>query len=394
WRDTKKIKNERSIMRTRKIHIWLMGLVVVFSAVVAFGQLLICQRCGHENDGGAIVCVHCSTRFPGVDQPEPRPAAAVEERQDGYIAGQWVADELAEGRKYEQNQAYELARLFFLNALALEGVTHPAGHESRTGQLLQLVQVAEAAARSVRKTCPRCAGSGQQQVHFEGLGASNRGSSGDFGRAVSGAGASQTACKRCEGVGTVVAVATIDDMKLVRGRAASAYRQYQQARRYAPLGGAWIPPGLVDTLTVRQKATIMRSVVLACNACGGYGRSDCKSCGGQGRIECKDCDHGRVPFERGDSRVHRIGAEVTKACDACHGTGTLPCKTCAEAGTSVCRSCNGTGEARDCRTCSTRGYVLCRRCRGTQLYRGEACPACKGEGYTLCASCGGSARRN
>jgi DnaJ-class molecular chaperone len=367
-----------------------MGFVLALTAAVAFGQLHICQKCGHENDKGIVACTHCKEPFPAQEEPANRQADVVEDSQDGYIPQQFVHAEIAEGQKHLQNQHYELARLFFLNALALEGVTDPVDHNSRSEKILAMVRSAGSASRAVRKPCPRCNGRGQHQVDAKGSSPLPRDSAIGLDRTFS----AETKCRRCDGKGTVDALGTIDDMKVARGKAASEYSKIQHARRYEPLGGAWIPPHLADTLTSRQKATIMRSIVLPCQSCSGHGRSDCKRCSGLGRTECNNCNNGRVPYDRTTDRMQRISTNRTKECDTCRGTGALPCQSCDETGTIACKTCNGSGESDVCRTCSARGHLPCTRCRGSKVYRGEACLNCRGEGYILCTSCKGAGRRN
>ncbi len=381
-------------MRNRTILIRITVLVLAFGAAVAFGALRICRMCGHENDNqGGVACSHCNALFPEPEKPVADPVDEGEDSGDGYIPRHVIDDEIAEGQKHLQDQKYELARLYFLNALSLAGGTDLMESDMRSEDLLAMVQSAELASRNVRKTCPRCGGSGQRQIVFEGLRSLSRGTTIGSERALSMEGDTGVRCQECGGDGTVHAVGTIDEMKYVRGRAAAEYSRLQQTRRFEPLGGTWVPPHLVDTLTARQKATIMRSIVLPCRSCGGYGRSDCRRCAGRGHTECRNCTEGRVPEDRSDNRVQRIGTNRTRECDTCQGAGTLPCRSCNEAGTIVCKACEGAGDADVCRACTARGYVTCNRCRGSKVLRGEACPHCRGEGYLVCSSCKGRGRR-
>lgn len=380
-------------MQSRKIYVWIVAVVLGVVTAIAFGQLLICQQCGHENDAGAAVCTHCSGSFPVQEVPEVVAPDEVEETHDTYLPLQVVLAEMAEGQRHLQDGSYELARFFFLNALALEGLTDPADDGNRSADLLGMVRSAESAARIVRKACPRCGGSGQEHVVFEGLHAARRGAAMGSERAFAVEGQGGVTCKECEGVGAVYVEGTIADRTFARRAAESAYVQYQQAKRYEPLGGAWVPPQLIETLSVRQQAMIMRSIVLPCRSCSGFGRSDCSRCVGRGSVPCRNCDEGRVPDVSAGDRVHRIGADRTRACDVCGGTGGLPCESCDAEGSIACRGCGGSGDVDVCRACEARGYVACRRCRGTKVHRGEACPFCKGEGEVLCTSCQGRGRR-
>ncbi len=372
----------------------MVGAVLVCVAAVAFGQLLICQQCGYENEVGAAVCTHCSGSFPVQAVPEVIAPEESVETQDEYLPLPVVLAEMAEGQQHLQGGNYELARFFFLNALALEALTDPADHGNRSENLLGMVRSAESAARIVRKACPRCGGSGQEQVVFEGLHSVRRGTAMGSERAFAADGQAGVTCRGCDGRGTAYVEGTIADRMFARRAAESAYVQYQQAKRYEPLGGAWVPPQLIETLNVRQQAMIMRSIVLSCRSCRGFGRSDCSRCVGRGSVPCRNCDEGRVSDVSARDRVQRIGADRTRACDVCDGTGGLPCENCEAEGTVGCRSCGGSGDADVCRACEARGYVMCRRCRGTKVHRGEVCPFCNGDGEVLCSSCRGRGRRD
>jgi len=371
--------------------VWMMGFSLLLGITAAVAQLHVCPKCGYENAQGVLSCTHCQARFPGQDSAVTGGVREIVGPGTDVIAAEYIVAEMAEGQKCFAAGKYELARLFFLNALALEGVSNPQDHENRSTQLLQLVAAAGAAALQVQKRCPRCGGSGQQPVDFEGL--QSGASDGTLGSGQSFSTGSGVACRKCDGTGTVLAAGTIADLKYVRGVALAEFRQYQQARRYEPLGAVWIPPHLVGGLSVRQRATVLRAIALPCEVCGGYGRTDCRHCEGRGRIDCKNCTAGRVAETASGDGVRRLGAGRLRACEICGGSGTLPCRECNEEGTLVCARCDGSGAAEVCRSCGARGYVTCRRCKGSKVYRGAPCPHCDGEGDTLCSSCNGHGRR-
>ncbi len=382
-------------MRDRTTRRHIMLALLPFMAVLACGALHICQHCGHENEREAPTCTHCSVPFPLQETSPDKPITETAETPDTHLHRQIINTDIAEGQKQIQERNYELARFFFLNALALEGLAPPQDAESRAQELLGLIQAAEQSARIVNKTCLSCSGRGQQPVVFEGLRAQSSRSNVTTMRSFSQEGHSTVVCTECRGAGNVDAPGTIADLTFARNAAEAAYVQYQQARRYEPLGGTWVPAQIVDTLSVRQTATIMRSLVLACRSCTGFGRADCRNCEGLGRVNCGNCRDGRIfDLSRSGDRVQRIGGtDRTTECPNCSGMGTLPCGSCDATGTQACRRCGGSGNAEVCRTCETRGFVTCRRCRGTQIMRGEPCPACRAEGETLCTSCRGRGRR-
>ena len=383
-------------MRNKKILIRILCLFLVFMVVGASGALLICQRCGHENTQGVAACTHCATPFPVRDTPS-QASSDVEEDEaagNGYLPQEIPEREIAEGQKYLLERQYDVARFFFLNALALEAATDPAiDHRQRTDAVLGMIRSAEQASSIIRKACPFCAGSGQRQIAFEGLRSGGTGATIRSDRAISVEGGSSVRCTHCDGTGVVFAEGTIEERKFARNAAASAYGVYQRARRYEPLGGAWVPPNVIDTLSVRQKARVMRSIVLPCRSCGGFGRSDCRHCNGLGHRPCSRCNGGRVPVVLARERVQRLGADRTQECDTCEGVGTLACGSCQAEGTIACKACEGSGEADLCRACTARGYVTCNRCRGSKVFRGEACAHCRAEGYLVCSSCKGRGRR-
>jgi hypothetical protein len=377
-------------------HTGTMLMVLGLSIVTVIAGLNICSKCGYENSDAAVQCKHCKTVFPGKDKPAGQPEDNLHQAQQEThkIALQMVKREIDEARKQLQNENYELARFFFLNALSLEGLTEPTDHVNRSQKLLEQIKSTEAAARKVQKPCPRCDGTGLQTVKFEGLDSSGSGQKLGSGNSLRPQRSSGVRCKKCGGKGTVLAIGTIEDLKFARGKAESEYRTLQQARRYEPLGGAWIPPQLIDKLTAREKATIMRVIGMPCEECAGYGRVDCKDCDGTGRIICEKCDNGRIPFEESSKGIKRVGENRTKACPECKGVGSLPCSRCNEEGSIACKDCGGSGEADICNSCTGRGYITCKKCKGTKEYRGEPCATCKAEGFILCTSCKGTGRRD
>lgn len=380
----------------KRMRIILLVQAVFLSCFCVLGELNICHKCGYENAEWADKCIHCSVRLSVKGEEALEDETVSESSFDqGFLSAEIVSKEVAEGQKYQEKKDYELARLFFRNALAMEGLTNPEDGEKRAERLIGMIRQSEKASRTVTKECPRCGGTGAGAVKLDSLETTR-------GRGGKPLGASKVVlnvpsqkCKRCDGTGNVSVTGTIDDLKYQAGKAESSYRRLQQARKYEPVGNAWVPKSVADELDVKQRATLMRGVVSPCSACGGVGRLDCRKCKGDGRIPCgnNDCKNGKVPLAKDDKVMKRMQGDLTKKCSECNGRGTIPCRSCDEEGTILCSRCGGSGECAVCDKCNGRGYVDCSKCSGTAEYRGESCKYCAGTGVVLCSSCGGEGHK-
>lgn len=372
--------------------------IVLLAVVCPVTALNICNKCGYENAENACKCSHCGAVLKENKGAADIQASTVPEetRQGDFIfpAGV-VAEEISKGRELYQKQKYELSRLFFRNALAMEGIADADDGAERSAKILAMVKQSETAARVITKKCPRCDGTGRGIVKFETLGSSGQSGRhkplGGWRRKVPG-----KTCQRCNGTGTIKTTGTVADMKYKTGQALSDYREMQRSRKYVPVGNAWVPADIEPDLGVRQKAMLMRATASPCEECAGFGKVDCRKCDGEGRIKCtnKDCHKGRVPLEEDDKKVKRLQSDNKKICPVCHGRGTLRCEECDGEGAVLCPRCDGTGEQDICRKCSGQGYVECRRCKGTGRYKDGVCASCGGEGVELCSSCGGDGRKD
>ncbi len=373
----------------------LLYLVVFFSAFYVFAALNICKKCGYENEDRIPNCTHCSADLPVPPEVKEVEVQDVEvEEELDYLSVDIVSAEVNEGRKYQSKKSHELARLFFRNALAMEGLTDPVDGRKRSEKLLKLIEESERASRTITKVCPRCNGGGRASVKLDVLGGANRPrAEQSFGRNSSIKTTSSQKCKKCNGLGTVRASGSLSDLKYQAGKASSIFRGLQQARKYEPIGNAWVPKDVADKLDVRARATLMRAVSSPCPTCSGLGRLDCRTCKGVGSLDCGNryCVKGRIEADKGDSRIRRLDGVMTRQCGECRGSGRQECRVCAEEGTILCSKCDGSGESELCDKCSGRGYLECSKCRG-RTGHGAVCKYCAGEKVILCKSCKGAGR--
>jgi hypothetical protein len=373
----------------------LLYMFVFFSALYVFAALNICKKCGYENEERVPKCTHCSA-----DLPVP-PEVKEVERQDNdleedidYLSVDIVSAEVHEGRKYQAKKSHELARLFFRNALAVEGLTDPIDGSKRSEKLLKLIRESERASRTITKTCRRCNGGGRASIKLGVLDGANRPmAERSFGKNSPIKTTSSQKCKKCNGLGNVRASGSISDLKYQAGKATSVFRELQQSRKYEPIGNAWVPKHVADKLDIRARATLMRAVASPCPTCSGLGRLDCRTCKGVGRLDCgnRGCVKGRVEVDDSDKRTRRLSGAMTKQCGECRGRGSQECRACAEEGTILCSKCDGSGESELCDKCSGRGYLECSKCRG-RTGPGVVCKYCVGEKVVLCKSCKGAGR--
>ncbi|OVE75389.1 hypothetical protein BVX97_04785 [bacterium E08(2017)] len=306
-----------------------------------------------------------------------------------------VKAEVELARKYFEKGNYEAARLFFRNALAIEGLADDDASSKRANHLLNMIKRSEKSARTVQKQCPRCGGSGKQEVKLSALEGASSEKKGFMGAKNSSKKVPGKTCDRCRGNGKVSGIGKMIDLKFQAAREDKAFREHQQARKYEPVGNAWVPQDLVNSLDVKEKAKLMRGVVTPCSKCAGFGRIDCKDCKGEGRVKCdnRECINGRVPLEDGDSTVTRMQGKASKRCRECLGRGSLLCEDCDGDATVLCKYCEGSGESEKCRKCSGRGYIECRRCGGSMEYKGKECTYCRTEGVSICTSCNGEGHK-
>ena len=367
------------------------GLLAVFllCVAVAIAAMVVCPKCGFENDDSRATCVHCQAELPKKAAPLPAgegavPAAPGLSAKLRYLDPAVVVSEIAEARGYQEKQV-GVAALFLRNAQALEMLTDPAQAGNRAAEIDRLLKATERGGGSVRIKCPACDGSGQRPYATSSL----RGE--QTVHTVAG-----LPCTECEGSGFVTRRATMEDVRYRRARAADDYRMAQQARKFVPVGEAWVPQDLETKLAVRQQATIRRITAAPCPTCAGLGRLDCPPCHGDGRVKCKKCaGAGKIKVAAKKDRIiklHESDSQEQK-CAVCAGTGFVTCDPCGGRGTVLCAKCGGNGQRAMCTRCGGQGFATCAKCNGTGQSKTGFCDECGGEGVELCAACRGDGRK-
>lgn len=365
----------------------LAALAAVCAATVltATAGLRVCGRCGHESADGAIVCANCAAALPPAAAEDPATAELDAEARPSEIAiaGVRVEEELTLARKYLAEGAPEVARLYALNALALDLLSDRTQDPARTARIADFVKSCRAAGAVIARQCSDCGGTGRQIATMSGLNGSV------IPRAMHGRN-----CAPCGGRGFVEAPGTVNEQKQARGRALKNYTTLQQGRQYAQVGNAWIPAAMRDGLSVRQTAALLTATAAPCDACLGFGREDCSDCKGLGTVPCsaRGCVKGWVD-EKQKGQLIKGTMKRTVRCRICGGRGFGTCESCRGNGSELCERCQGLGERAVCLTCGGQGYGPCRRCRGVGAYRGAPCLECGGQGVALCRACSGDGHK-
>lgn len=366
--------------------IWSAVIVLAVCFVLHAGQV-ICAKCGFENDDNRATCSHCNAPLPAkaaaTEAAAPPAPAGLLPGKLGFLDPAIVEDEINEARKCLPEKA-EVAKLFLLNAQALEMLTDPARSSNRPAAIEELVKRCDQGGSLVRIKCPACAGTGLRKYITSSL----RGEQNV--RDTQG-----LPCSDCSGTGYITRRAVVSDVKYRRARALDEYRSAQQARKYVPIGAAWVPQILETQLTVRQQAQICRVTAAPCSVCSGLGRTDCPTCHGEGQIKCTNhgCVNGRVKVVKSDSRLIKIRDADEEICKVCGGTGRLTCEKCGGRGSLLCSACGGSGQRPPCAKCSAQGFLTCTRCNGMGQTAKGICDACGGEGLVLCPTCRGDGRK-
>lgn len=368
----------------RKTSTVVLSLLVCLG--VAFGDLLICKKCGYENKPGDRECIHCKAVLPASVGAEGdgdgQDAGGAVRKGSGFLDRRVVEAEMALGDRYRKSGKFALARLVYRNAAALDMLTDPAEGNKRSTRIVESMKKSRSLTKSFKRKCQVCNGTGKAMMLSQ-----------DFDgnttyREVAGRG-----CRSCYGTGSAMGVGTVAERTAELGRSVGEYVQLQKARKFAPVGEAWIPMSLEGALSHREKALLMRTVAAPCRRCMGLARADCGNCKGTGIVPCRarGCVRGMVESEiRGG--LMKMGIKRRIKCRTCAGKGAVACETCRGQGNVICGECKGMGERPPCTKCTGQGTVACRRCKGTGSANGEDCAECRAGGVILCGTCNGDGR--
>jgi hypothetical protein len=364
---------------------WIVFLA--FCSLLLAGSI-ICPKCGFENGDERAACVHCAAELPkrAAGSGESVQSAGAVSALAGklrFLEAVVVEQELAEAQPYLEKKL-DVARLFLINAQALEMLADPSQASTRPEQIERLIKRCEQGTGRVRIKCPVCQGSGQRQFTTSSL----------RGEQTTREALGQP-CTECAGSGYVTRNASFEDVRYRKARAADEYRLAQQARKYVPVGDAWVPQDLETKLTVRQQAKIRRITASPCASCAGLGRLDCPECRSTGRAKCpnRGCVNGKIKVDLKDSRLIKLKEKAEQVCSVCAGTGFVNCGECGGRGSVLCSKCGGSGQRPPCIRCAGQGCATCDECKGAGQGKKGICDRCGGEGALICTTCRGDGRR-
>lgn len=369
-----------------------LAVAVLFAlagACLAAGVRL-CGKCGHEDTAGGDVCAHCSAALPPAaaeaaapspEAPAPAAAPAAAVPAPVYLPESVVVDEVNEGLSQAQAGDFGVAVLLLRNAAALEMLTEP-GSGSRGRIILAEIKRYDVRGMTAKRPCETCKGSGNRRIRREALDSE-----------VEYLEIRGRACPDCGGRGWLLRAATIGERLNQIGRSQARYTTVQQARKFVPLGGAWLPAEWDGKLAARQRAILKRTTAAPCPECLGLGQADCPRCRGQGNVTCASakCRNGLITETRQGELVKGSLRRSAK-CPVCEGKGVTACSACRGAGSITCQECKGAGARPICRRCGGQGFSDCRDCTGTGTRDGRPCRRCGGAGCIECGSCGGDGR--
>ena len=344
---------------------------------MALGGFRVCPKCGYENPDTAVRCTHCRARLEVEQRGSEVPAPEEPDAPVDPSSARVVTEELRLANGYFEKGGYEIARLFFRNASALALLCEKRPPAAKAGLLLARIKECEQHRVWTRRKCPLCNGDGK--VPLRG---------GSSLPTVAG-----RRCPHCKGRGLIRARATLDEVKLLAGRARREYGTMQRARGFLAVGNAWVPEAMARALSLQDRVRVIQILADPCPDCLGMGRIDCKQCRGRGVVPCpaKGCEGGWVKVDAKGGLTKSL-LRRTEKCKTCSGTGVIPCEHCGGKGSLLCETCSGVGERPVCENCHGAGIVACRKCRGTGVYRDAPCPQCGGKGRMLCDDCGGDGR--
>lgn len=362
--------------------------VLALSAALSLAGITVCPKCGYEAPHEGATCEHCGATIAEdgndgeVVGQAAEPDVANDRKDQSGWAAEFVKEEIAAARSALRQGKYDLAKLLLRNASAVESLVRTDGESDTSLALLTLIQKCDGAPRRIREKCGFCGGTGKRELSHEQSG----------GKRLSRS-RSVFKCPRCGGDGITERAKTVDERKYDLGQALREFRDIQTARKRVLIGRAWVPVGIVNELTLRDKVALKKACAAPCGECMGLGLEQCQSCRGLGEEECSNdnCRWGWVKRDSDGSIGSSLNAGYAR-CPECGGRGSVPCRRCAGRGSSTCEKCGGTGERPLCRKCGGEGIIECGKCNGSGVYKGAVCPECGGAGIEECRGCHGDGR--
>jgi len=316
---------------------------------------------------------------PKLQEPSGSPADTAQ----GYQIEEGAVDtEVKLAREHMKEGDHELARLFLKNASVLNLISNSKQNALRADAIAEMLKACDSKGLLVQAKCSTCGGTGNRVMKVSSLVPGE-----EQTREVQG-----SKCPMCKGAGIVRRPGNMDERKFSRARAEERYVTIQQARKYAKVGGAWLPSEAPEKLSVKQNARVRRSTSSPCEECMGFGKTDCKDCESTGVIDCEACEDGNV-FIKVNAELTKMTLSRSEKCKQCREKGLLLCAKCGGSGGVLCRKCNGKGLQPECGKCAGEGYTGCRKCNGSGNVEGHDCEYCRGEGVVLCSSCNGDGHR-
>jgi hypothetical protein len=380
--------------RTVTLAVLILGVALGFAYA-----LRVCPKCGWEQAEDAEVCSHC--REPLAGGTPSSPAEAVPEATnaatdvDGALAdaGENI---LRRAQKYLEEEksplrAWILIRAGLPMAKASGRMPDPVLNKAERMEL-----AAAKAMMTGSQTCPVCKGSGAGMQQFFTMAGERK-----F-QPVPG-----LKCRACGGRGGLRMEDSIEDLQRRLTGPLLEMAQAFKGMGMVQVSGIWVPAGVTNSLTVKQKAALLKASASGCQECYRMGGSGCRACKGSGLIKCSasSCEYGMIlcPDCQGRKESSRAGKYGSSSqtcrtcnqkglikCKECQGLGVTTCEECQGTGREACAACGGTGLRPECAKCDGSGLVKCSRCKGSGEYRNGICPECLGQKQRLCTSCGGT----
>ncbi len=373
----------------------LCCLVIALFAMLAYGALNICPKCGYENASGVTKCTHCAAQYALSPDKEKIPEKTVNNApemvkssdKDAYpMPALEVENEIKRASDAFKREKPMLACLYVLNALAMVELVDPAERDPKWGEpLVKNLALIEKRIHEAREVCPICKGSGRKKIESIGIGGTRTTRE-----------SSVSKCERCGGKGRVNRMQSLNKIKILMGQSQTEYERLQRATGRVEEGKGWIPAAVAAKLTLRQRVGVRRMMAPPCTECLGIGRSSCAACDGASVETCRArCDNGLVEPSETEAKTRRLGESDDRRvrCKACNGMGEVACSKCRSMGGELCDECEGSGKADRCSRCGGTGIADCRKCRGSGIYKDEECAACEGVGEIFCTGCRGCGKR-